>query len=91
MRPRISTYEVESVGRSVGRFVGRMVRNQFSFSHFLYENYRGSPTLTFLNVLGVLNVLNVLHVLNMSMDASLACRALFSSCLVQSNTIGMPK
>ena len=59
-------------------------------SRFLYENHRGSPTLTLLNVFGVLvvlnvlnllnvlNVLNVLHVLNMLMDASLACWALFS-------------
>ena len=55
-------------------------------SRFLYENHRGSPTLTLLNVLGVLGVLNllnvlyvhhVLHVLNMPMDASLACWALF--------------
>ena len=57
---------------------------------FLYENHRGSPTLTLLNVLGVLgvpnvlnmlNVLNVLHVinvLNMPMDASLTCWALFN-------------
>ena len=47
---------------------------------FLYENHRGSPTLTLLNVLGVLNVPNVLHVrhvLHMPMDASLACWALF--------------
>ena len=46
----------------------------------LYENHRGSPTLTLLNVLGVLDVLNVLyvlHVLHMLMDASLACWALF--------------
>ena len=56
-------------------------------SRFLYENHRGNPTLTFLNVLGVLNVLNVLNVLhvlnvlNMSMDASLASWALFSMCL----------
>ena len=50
-------------------------------SRFLYENHRGSPTLTLLNVLGVLgvlNVLNVVHVLNMPMDASLACWALFN-------------
>ncbi len=58
-------------------------------SRFLYENHRGSPTLTLLNVLGVLGVLNaqhvlnvlyvlnVLHVLNILMDASLACWALF--------------
>ena len=39
-------------------------------SGFLYENHRGSPTLTLLNVLGVLGVLNVLNVLNMRMDAS---------------------
>ena len=32
-------------------------------SRFLYENLRGSPTLTLLNVLGVLGVLNVLNVL----------------------------
>ena len=59
---------------------------------FLYENRRGSRTLTLLNVLGVLGVLHVLyvhnvlhvlhmlhvlHVLNMPMDASLACWALF--------------
>ena len=53
-------------------------------SRFLYENRRGSRTLTLLNVLGVLHVLRVLHVLhmlhvlNMPMDASLACWALFS-------------
>ena len=52
-------------------------------SRFLYENHRGSPTLTLLNVPGVLgvldvlNVLHVLHVLNMPVDASLACWALF--------------
>ena len=55
-------------------------------SRFLYENHRGSPTLTLLNVFGVLGVLNalhvlnvlyVLHMLNMLMDASLACWALF--------------
>ena len=55
-------------------------------SCFLYENHRGSPTLTLLNVLGVLGVLSVLHVphvlrvlhvLDMPMDASLACWALF--------------
>ena len=52
-------------------------------SRFLYENRRGSRTLTLLNVLGVLgvhnvlNVLHVLHVLHMFMDASLACWALF--------------
>ena len=40
-------------------------------SRFLYENHRGSPTLTLLNVLGVLGVLNML------MDASSACWALF--------------
>ena len=62
-------------------------------SCFLYENHRGSPTLTLLNVFGamdvlnVLNVLNVLHVLhvlhmlNMPMDASLACWALLKNCL----------
>ena len=50
---------------------------------FLYENRRGSRTLTLLNVLGVLGVLNALHVLDvlyvlhMPMDASLACWALF--------------
>ncbi len=33
-------------------------------SRFLYENHRGSPTLTLLNVLGVLSVLDVLNVLN---------------------------
>ena len=61
-------------------------------SRFLYENHRGSPSLTLLNVLGVpnvlnvlgvlnlLNVLHVLHVLNMPMDASLACWALFCCC-----------
>ena len=56
-------------------------------SSFLYENHRGSPTLTLLNLLGMLGVLNVLkvlkvlhvlHVLTMPMDASLACWALFS-------------
>ena len=61
-----------------------MVRNPFfqmpKMSRFLYENHRGSPTLTLLNVLGVLNVLNVFHVLHvliMLMDGSLACWALF--------------
>ena len=47
-------------------------------SGFLYENHRGIPTSTLLNVLGVLNVLDVLHVLNvlnMLMDALLACWA----------------
>ena len=54
-------------------------------SRFLYENHRGSPTWTLLNVFGVLgvlivlNVLNVLYVLNIPMDASLACWALFFS------------
>ena len=57
-------------------------------SRFLYENHRGSPTLTLLNLLGVLNalhvlnvlyVLHVLHVLNMLMDASLACWALLDA------------
>ena len=43
--------------------------NRFFFqtpkmSCYLYENHRGSPTLTMLNVLGVLGVLNVLHVLH---------------------------
>ena len=56
-------------------------------SRFQYENHRGSPTLTLLNVLsvlGMLNVLNVLYVLNalnvlnMPMDVSLACWALFT-------------
>ncbi len=49
-------------------------------SIFLYENHRGSLTLTLLNVLGVLGVLNVLYVLNvlnMPMDASLTCWPLF--------------
>ena len=32
-------------------------------SRSLYENQRGSPTLTSLGVLGVLNVLNVLNVI----------------------------
>ena len=57
-------------------------------SSFLYENHRGSLTLTLLNVIGVLgvlnvlnvpNVLHVLHVLNMPMDASLACCTLIIS------------
>ena len=59
-------------------------------SSFLYENHRGSPTLTLLNVLGVLGVLNalhVLHVLHMLMDASLACWALFE--IVRRNQIGI--
>ena len=68
-----SLYEVVSVGwsdgRSVGpkvrRCVGSSVRNPFflkpKMSRFLYENHRGSPTLTLLNVLGVLSVLNVLN------------------------------
>ncbi len=47
------------------------------------RNERGSPSLTWLNmlrvlgVLGMLNVPHVLNVLNMPMDASLACWALF--------------
>ena len=77
-----------------GWSVGWMVRwsvtlffQTLKMSSFLYENHRGSPTLTLLNVLGVLgvlpvlnmlNVLNVLNVLNMPMDASLGCWALFS-------------
>ena len=56
-------------------------------SRLLYENHRGSPTLTFLNVLGVLNVLHELHVLNMPMDASLACWALFFSILASRREI----
>ena len=60
-------------------------------SGLLDENHRGSPTLTWLNVLGVLNMLdvlnvpnmlnmlNVLNVLNKPMDASLAYWALFLS------------
>ena len=60
-------------------------------SRFLYENHRGNPTLTLLNVLGVLgvlnalhalNVLHVLHVLHVLMDASLACWALFISMII---------
>ena len=39
--------------------------------NFLYENHRGSPTMT------LLKVLNVLNVLNMPKDLSLACWALF--------------
>ena len=31
-------------------------------SRFLYENHRGSPTSTLLNVFGLLGVLNVLNV-----------------------------
>ena len=56
-------------------------------SRFVYENHRGSPKLTLLNMLGVLNVLNVLNVrnvlnvLNVPMDASLACWALFNQIL----------
>ncbi len=46
-------------------------------SGFLYENRRGSPTLTLLNVHDVMGMLNVLYVLYMPMDASLACWALF--------------
>ena len=55
-------------------------------SRSLYENHRGSPTLTLLNVLsvlGVLTVLNVLHVLNvlcvliMPMDAWAAGPCIF--------------
>ena len=76
-----------SDGRSDGRSVARFFKTP-KMSGFLYENHRGSPTLTSLNVLGVLGVLNklnvlyvlhvlhVLHVLNMLMDASLACWAL---------------
>ena len=48
--------------------------------NFLYENYWGSPTLTWPNVLNVLNVLNKLNVLNLlkrPKDSSLACWALF--------------
>ena len=58
---------------------------------FVYENHRGSPTLTLMNVLGVmgvlyvlnvLNVLNVLYVLNMPMDTLLARWALFAHVLM---------
>ena len=58
-------------------------------NRFLYENHRGSPTLTLLNGLGVLgmlnvlNVLNVLHVLNMPMDTLLAHLALFVHVLMR--------
>ncbi len=67
----------------VGPCVTRFFQTS-KMSRFLYENHRGSATLTLLNVLGVLgvpnvlNVLHVLHVLNMPMDASLACCALFT-------------
>ena len=44
--------------------------------NFRYENHRGNPTLTLLNVVDFLNVLDVL---DMSKDASLACWALFNS------------
>ena len=44
---------------------------------FLYENHRGSPTLTLLNVLSVLGMLIMLNVLNMPIEVSLACCALF--------------
>ena len=50
----------------VGPCVTRFLTPKMSC--FLYENHRGSPTLTLLNVLGVLGVLNVLNapnVLNM--------------------------
>ena len=53
------------------------------FLGFLYENNWNSPILTLLNALGMLgllnmlNKLNVLSVLNISMDALLACWALF--------------
>ena len=49
---------------------------------FLYENQRGCPTVTLLNLLGVLNgpiLLNVLNVLDIPKDASLVCGALSSS------------
>ena len=55
-------------------------------SGFLYENDRGSPTLTLQNALTVLGVLNVLvvllvlvvlNVLNMPMNVSLPSWALF--------------
>ena len=73
----------------VGRMVSPCVTPKMSC--ILYENHRGSPTLTLLNVhgvlgalnvlkvLNVLNVLHVLHVLNMPIDASLAYWALFFS------------
>ena len=62
-----------------GRIVGLLglVFQTPKMSCFLYENHRGSPTLTLLNVLGVLGVLNVLNVLknvlNIPMYPSLAC------------------
>merc|ERR1739838_1116532 len=52
-----------SVRRSVGRSVRRSVRRSVTcffqmpkMDNFLWENHRGSPNLTLLNVLNVLNV-----------------------------------
>ena len=40
---------------------------------FFDENHRGSPTLTFLNMVDVVMGPNVLNVLNVRKDASLVC------------------
>ena len=56
-------------GRSDGWMVRRSVTCFFlmpEMDNFLYENHRGSPTLTLTNVLNILNVRNMLNVLNMS-------------------------
>ena len=61
--------------------------------NFLYENHRGSLTLTLLNVLNVLNViivLNVLNVLKMPKDPSLACWALVSFSFLQLKPVLCP-
>ena len=52
-------------------------------ANFLYENRRGSPTLTLLNVthvLNVINVLNVLDVVTMPKHALLVWEAIFLFC-----------
>ena len=79
----LSLYEVVPVRPLVRLSVGWSVRNPFFFQmpkmdNFLYENHRGSLTLTLLNVLNVLNVIIVLNVLKMPKDPSLACWAWFS-------------
>ena len=76
-----------SDGPSVGGMIRPSDGSKFVFLNakieHLYENHRGSPTMTLLNVLGVLgflnmlNMLNVLNVINMPMDAPVTCRAFF--------------
>ena len=70
-----SLYEVVSVGPSVSPCFFQTPK----LNCFLYENHRGSQTLTLLNVLGVLGVLNVLNVIHVLKCASCGSCASCSS------------